>query len=103
MADTMLETIDELLELARPGGLAQRRLLKYRDQVVRNVMLGPSVTRYIKKLQAMVADDIECRHLTQLGKCRKKKLACDHVDNNKECKLYEGSKPSNQGNPLGRM
>ena len=103
MAESIIEVIDHLLQFARPGGTAHRRLIKYRDQAERNVMLGPSVMRYLKKLQIIATDEIECRFLSQLGKCRKRKLACDHLDSNKECIHYEGNRPQMKGNPLGRI
>lgn len=103
MEGQLIELIDDLLEKARPGGLAHARLRKYRDQASRNVMLGPSVMRYIKRLQTIASDTIECKFLDAFGKCRRRRnLACDHVDNNKACKLYEPSKPQMKGDPLGR-
>jgi len=104
MSAELITKIDRLLEHARPGGLAHKRLLKYRNQLTRNVMLGPSVMNYIRQL-AYKADDIsiECRFLTELGKCRKNKLACTHVDDNRECGMYKKNRPQMQGNPIGRV
>jgi len=88
----LIDTIDRLLEVARPTGQAHRRLLKYRDQVTRNVFLGPSVMRYINGLVEKLDDKIECRYLTQLGKCRSKKRVCDHLDDNSACPIYKPNK-----------
>ncbi len=104
MSDQLLETIDRLLDSARPGGIAQQRLVKYRDQRTRNVLLGPSVLKYIRDL-ADKADNVavECRYLTGRGNCQKIKRICKHVDNNKECKKYEPNRPQTRGNPLERL
>ena len=105
VSKNIIEVIDILLEMARPGGIAHRRLIKYREQAENNVMLGPSIMKYIRKLQIIATDSIECRFLTQLGKCRnrKRRLACDHIEDNKECMLYEGNRPKTRGNPLRRI
>jgi len=93
VAEALIDTVDRLLEAARPGGLAHRRLLKYREQLERNVFLGPSILRYIRELVAKMEDDIECRFLSELGLCKKTKLTCKHVDDNRACKLYEAERP----------
>ena len=104
MESKIEDLIDELIEVARPGGQAHRRLLKYRNQVARNVMLGPSVLKYINGLKEKISDNIECRFMTQLGKCRARRMmACGHVESSRDCPLYEASRPQLKGSPLGRI
>ena len=103
MAEPLIETVDRLLGRARPGGTPHRRLLKYREQLERNVVLGPSILRYIRDLVKSLDDTIECRFLSALGKCKKTKRACSHVENNQECRLYQANRPQTKGNPLGRL
>jgi len=93
VADPLIETVDRLIKQARPGGQAHKRLLKYRDQLERNVFLGPSVLRYIRGLVEKLDDNIECRHLTGRGVCREKKRACDHLEDNRSCTIYDPSRP----------
>lgn len=93
MIDSIADVIEQLLEVARPGGEPRRRLLKYQDQVARNVMLGPAATRYIHALHALDTDNIECKHLTERGNCKIKKTICQHVENNRGCAIYEKSRP----------
>lgn len=102
MAEPLINTIDRLLEAARPGGTPHKRLLKYREQLERNVMLGPSVLRYIQELVRKLDVTIECRYLNAFGTCRKLKRACNHIDNNAACTLYDENRPQTKGNPLGR-
>lgn len=103
MAEPLLETVDRLLERARPGGTPHRRLLKYREQLERNVVLGPSILKYIRDLVKSLDDTIECRYLSSRGRCRKTGRACAHVENNQECRLYQANRPQLRGNPLGRL
>lgn len=103
MADPLIDTVDRLLENARPGGTPHRRLLKYREQLERNVVLGPSILKYIRELVRHLDVVIECRHLTSFGTCRKLKRACSDLEDNKACKLYEQNRPQIKGNPLGRI
>ena len=101
-SESLLEVVDRLLLSARPGGTPHKRLLKYRDQLERNVMLGPASLRYIRELAIQLEDRIECRHLTTLGRCRKNRVACPHRDDNTKCRGYEKARPALKGNPLGR-
>lgn len=103
MGDPLIESVDRLLAASRPGGTPHKRLLKYRDQLERNVVLGPASLRYIRDMLRRMTDSVECRHLTALGKCRKTRLGCDHVDDNKACKFYSAARPQTKGTPLGRM
>lgn len=104
MSRELVESIDRLLEHARPGGVAHRRLVKYREQLTRGVFLGPSVLKYIRELAARAGDSsVECAHITGLGKCRKTKLRCEHPDENLACRLYQANRPQTKGNPLGRI
>lgn len=101
--DPLIDTVDRLLENARPGGTPHRRLLKYREQLERNVMLGPSVLKYLRALVHQLDVTIECRHLTAFGVCRKLNRECGFLEDNAECKLYEKNRPQTKGNPLGRI
>ncbi len=101
--EPLVETVDGLLERARPGGIPHKKLLKYRDQLARNVILGPSSLRYIRDLVRDHDDKIECRFLSSIGICRKKRLACGKTEENAECRDYEPARPQRKGNPLGRQ
>jgi len=103
MAEPLIDSVDLLLASARPGGTPHKRLLKYRDQLERNVMLGPASLRFIRDLLIQMSGTIECRNLTEIGRCRKTRLGCDHVDDNKMCRLYSAARPQTKGTPLGRM
>lgn len=102
-ASPLLETVDTLLASARPGGTPHKRLLKYRDQLERNVMLGPAPLRYIRELARKLTDVIECRHLSPIGRCRKTRLGCAHIDQNRECRMYDPAHSQTKGDPLGRV
>lgn len=102
-ADPLIDIVDRLLERSRPGGIPHKKLLKYRDQLARNVMLGPSSRRFISELVRHLDDKIECRHLSAIGICRKKRLACDKLEDNAKCGGYSPARPQRKGNPLGRQ
>lgn len=104
MSDDLLTTIERLLDSARPEGEPHRRLIKWRDQLHRNVFLGPGPRKYIEQLEADLANvTIECQHLTPLGKCLRGGR-CKHLDDNKTCPYYEEARPLKRGeNPLGSL
>ncbi len=102
MGNSLIEIVERLLDNARPGGQAHQRLLKYRDQVERNVMLGPSTMKYIRGLVSRLDATIECRHLSETGRCSKRgRIACDSLDDYTACRLYEENRPQTRGNLLG--
>lgn len=103
MADRLIDQVDHLLASARPGGTPHKRLIKFREQLVNHVFLGPSALRYIRVLWEDLEDRIECRHLMTRGKCRKLNRVCNHQDGNKACDYYEPARPQTAGNPLGPL
>lgn len=100
--DSILENVNQMLDVVRPGSEIQKRLQKYRDQLIRNVMLGPSALRFIREAYRAMHDSVECNRLTAMGRCRKTKMSCRHIDNNKECLDYTRARPQTKGSPLGR-
>jgi hypothetical protein len=102
-SEPLIDSVDLLLASARPGGTPHKRLLKYRDQLARNVVLGPASMRYIRDLLQQISDSVECRHLNPLGRCRKTRMGCDHIEDNKACRTYSAARPQTKGTPLGRM
>lgn len=89
----LVERIDQLLENALPGGPTHTMLLKWRRAAASGTLLGPSIRRRIKEMVAEL-DMIECRHLIETGRCKLGgKKFCNHLDNQRECKMYEPQKP----------
>ena len=101
MKGDLLETLDGLLKVADPEGRNYVRLLKIRDQVTRNVMIGPKALRFVERMVQRVSDNVECRNVLRDGQCRLPRIPdCDHTENYKECPHYDPARPGARGNLL---
>lgn len=88
MERSIEETITKLLKYCRPGGHHEQRLLKIKNQVERNVMVGPKSLDFLNDMWSKM-DNIECQHLTRVGVCGKMKLPdCPHRDKYRACEAY---------------
>jgi hypothetical protein len=75
----LLETVCGLLKYADPELDTYGRLIKYKDQIERNVMIGPKARGYINNLVQIKNDNVECRLLKENGICIFRKKKCDYL------------------------
>ena len=103
MSDNLIDTLDELIGLADPEGVNYGRLMKLRDSVARNVMIGPSARRFIQEL-VQRKDNIECRYLRSGGDCGVPGIQeCAHTEWFRACHEYRPAYPSLRGDPLAAV
>jgi hypothetical protein len=82
------ELIEFLLQSAKPGGEAYKRLKKYQGMIERNVFIGEAGMRFLEKLLEM-HDNIECRNLdSEAGACRLSGVTCNHREQFASCRTY---------------
>ena len=105
----LYENVCVLLKYADPELEVHRRLLKYKDQIERNVMLGPKARGFIAKLIQIKEDNTECKHVKNDGMCTVRKRKCDYLrtaeDKTKrysQCSDYQEAK-SRTDRPLGPL
>lgn len=91
----LLENIARAMEYADPEGANYAKLVKLRDCVERNVMLGPGAIQFIARLLEM-QDNVECQHLRRNGSCMMPEIAyCDHTERYRRCPYYLRQRPGN--------
>jgi len=102
MSESLITSIERILKHCAPGGQTDTRLRKYLGQIERNVLLGPSVLRYIRRLEAGIrrSDTVECRYVTGTARCRKTRMLCSFQDNQQDCPKYDANKAQTQGSPM---
>ena len=99
--DTMEEMVDFLIQNADPEGPNYKKLIKIRDQVARNIMIGPSARAFIRKCISKF-DNIGCVHINRSGRCMKIKGApiCRYKSRYSECAKYAQEKNIIKGSPI---
>lgn len=93
------DLVEYLLRHADPEREVHGKLLKIRDCLRRNVMLGPSARRFLDRLYERLEDNIECRGMDSRGLCLliPRKGNCDHTDRFRRCASYEPARPLRRG------